>query len=39
MELTLGCKFIRIDADKEDFDILRAINEIFRHTKQSTKKY
>ena len=39
IELTLGCKFIRIDAAKEDFDIFRAINEIFRHTKQSTKKY
>ena len=27
----LGCKFIRIDLDKEDFNIFRAINEIFRH--------
>ena len=34
----LGCKFIRIDPDKEDFDIFRAINEIFRYIKQSTKK-
>ena len=33
-----GCKFIRIDPDKEEFDIFRAINEIFRHIKQSTKK-
>ena len=33
-----GCKFIRIDPDKEDFDIFRAINEIFRHIKQSAKK-
>ena len=26
----LGCVFIRIDPDKEDFDILKAVNEIFR---------
>ena len=26
-------KFIRIDPEKEDFDIFRAINEIFRHMK------
>ena len=38
IEQELGCKFIRIDLDKEDFDIFRAINEIFRHIKQSTKK-
>ena len=37
IEQELGCKFIRIDPDKEDFDIFRAINEIFRHIKQSTK--
>ena len=29
----LGCKFIRIDSDKEEFDIFRAVNEIFRHIK------
>ena len=34
----LSCKFIRIDLHKEDFDIFRAINEVFRHTKQPTKK-
>ena len=28
----------RIDPKKEDFDICRAIEEIFRHIKQSTKK-
>ena len=33
-----GCKFLGIDSDKEDFDIFRTINEIFRHIKQSTKK-
>ena len=37
-EQELGCKFIRIDPDKEDYDNFRAINEIFRHIKQSTKK-
>ena len=34
----LGCKFIRIDPDKEDFVIFLAINEMLRHIKQSTKK-
>ena len=34
----LGCKLIRIDPGKEEFDIFRAINKIFRHIKQSTKK-
>ena len=38
LEQELGCKFIRIDPDKEEFDIFRAINEIFRHTKPPTKK-
>ena len=33
-----GYKFIRIDPEKEDFDIFKAIKEIFRHIKQSTKK-
>ena len=33
-----GCKFIRIDPDKESFIIFRAIKEIVRHIKQSTKK-
>ena len=35
---TIEQEFIRIDPDKEDFDSFRAINEIFRHIKQSTKK-
>ena len=30
IEQELGCKFIRIDPDEEDFDISRAINEVFR---------
>ena len=38
IEQELDCKFIRIDPDKEDFDIFRTINEIFRHIKQLTKK-
>ena len=37
IEEKLGGKFIRIDPNKNDFDIFRAISEIFRHTKQSTK--
>ena len=38
IEQELGCKFIRIDPGKEDFDIFKAVYEIFRHIKQSTKK-
>ena len=38
IEQKMGCKFIRIDPEKEEFDIFRAIREIFRHIKQSTKK-
>ena len=34
-----GCEFIRIDPDKEDFDIFRPINEIFRHIKQQLKNF
>ena len=33
-----GCKVIRIDPDKENIDVFRVINEIFRYIKQSTKK-
>ena len=36
IEQKLGCKFVRIDADKED--LFRAIHEIFRRTKKSIKK-
>ena len=35
----LGCRFIRIDPDKEEFDIFRAIHEILRYIKKSTKKH
>ena len=38
IEQELSCKFIRINPGKEDFDIFKTINEIFRHIKQSTKK-
>ena len=38
IEQELGCKFIRIDPDKKGFVIFRAIKEILRHIKQSTKK-
>ena len=31
VEQEIGCKLIRIDPDKEDFNIFRAISEIFRH--------
>ena len=37
-EQELGCKFVGIDPDKEESDIIRAINEIFRYIKQSAKK-
>ena len=33
IEQELGGKFIRIDPDKEDFDIFRTINEIFKNMK------
>ena len=36
VEKELSCKFIRIGTNKEDFDIFRAINEIFGHIKQLT---
>ena len=35
IEQELGCEFIRIVLNKEDFDIFNAINEIFRYIKQS----
>ena len=38
IEQELDCKFTKIDSDKEDFDIFKTINEVFRHIKQSTKK-
>ena len=38
IEQELGCKFIRIDPNKAEFDIFQTINEILRHIKQLTKK-
>ena len=38
IEQELGCEFIRIYPDKEDFGIFRAINGKFRDIKQSTRK-
>ena len=29
----LGCKLIRIDPDKKDFDIFKTVDEIFKHIK------
>ena len=34
----LGCKFITNDPDKEEFDIFKTVNQIFRYVKQSAKK-
>ena len=36
--LKLGYKFIRIDPEKEDFGIHKAINEILKHINHSSKK-
>ena len=38
LEKKLGCEFIRINPDEEDFSISKAINEINRHIKKSTKE-
>ena len=35
----IGCEFIRNDNDKERFDILKTVNEIFRYIKQSSFHY
>ena len=34
----LDFKFIITDPNKEDLDIIKAINEIFRHIRESIKK-
>ena len=34
----VGCKFVRTDPNKEDFDIFKVVDEIFRYIKQSIKK-
>ena len=38
IEQELNCEFIRIDPGKIDFDIFKAINEIFRHIKESSNQ-
>ena len=38
IERELDCVFIRINPDEKDFKILKAINEIYRHIKKSSKK-
>ena len=38
IEQKVDSNFIRIHPDKEDCDIFRTINQIFRHIKQSLKK-
>ena len=38
LEKELGCKFIRINPDKEGLNIFKAQNKRFRHIKESIKK-
>ena len=38
IEKELGSVFIRINPDEENFNTFKAINEIQRHIKKSTKK-
>ena len=38
IEKELDCAFIRINPDEENFNIFKAINEIYRHIKKWTKK-
>ena len=38
MQNKLGCKFIRINPNKENFNIFKAQIEIFRLIKESTKE-
>ena len=38
LEKELGCEFIRVNPDKEKFNIFKAQNEIFRHIKESDKE-
>ena len=37
LERELNCVFIRINPDEKDFNILKAINEIYRHIKNHPK--
>ena len=38
IEVKVGCEIIRVNHDKEDFDIFTGIIEIFIHIKQLSKK-
>ena len=38
IEEELGCEFIRINLEKEDFNIFKVITEILRYIKQSSKE-
>ena len=38
LEKELSCKFIRINPDKENLNIFKAQNEIFRYIKESNKE-
>ena len=38
IEQELGCEFTRIDPDKEEFDIFKAVNEIFRQIEKSSNQ-
>lgn len=38
IENELDCKFIRIDTDKHNFNISKAVKEIHKHIKKSSKR-
>ena len=38
IEKELGCVFIRIDPDEENFNKRKIVNDIFRHVKKVNKK-
>ena len=38
IEQELGCMLLRVDPDKKDFSIFKAIDGIFRHIKQSSNQ-
>ena len=38
IEKKFGCKFIRVNPDKNNYNIFKTINEIRRYIKKSTKR-
>ena len=38
LEKEISCKFIRSNSNKENFNIFKAQNEIFKHIEESTKE-